>query len=115
MEKGSVLFYNGSVYHGGGANRSQAPRVGINLTYAVSWLRQEENQYLSVPPEIARMLPLELLKLIGYRRGAYSLGYVDDLRDPMEFLFPKKGYTGMGQDELSLEAARRKAREPIAV
>ena len=83
MTKGSVLFYTGAVYHGGGANRSDATRVGINITYNVSWLRQEENQYLSVPLEIARTLPVELLRLMGYARGAYALGYVDDLRDPI--------------------------------
>ena len=49
MSKGSVLFYTGSIYHGGGANRSKEIRTGINITYNVSWLRQEENQYLSVP------------------------------------------------------------------
>ena len=49
MAKGSVLFYTGSLYHGGGANRSNATRMGVNITYNVSWLRQEENQYLSVP------------------------------------------------------------------
>jgi ectoine hydroxylase-related dioxygenase (phytanoyl-CoA dioxygenase family) len=74
------------VYHGGGANRSRETRYGLNLTYARSWLRQEENQYLSVPFEIARELPDELLKLIGYQRGAYALGYVDDVRDPLAAL-----------------------------
>ena len=49
MVRGSVLFYSGSVYHGGGANGSAATRIGINITYNVAWLRQEENQYLSVP------------------------------------------------------------------
>ena len=49
MPRGSVLFYSGSVYHGGGANRSDATRIGLNITYNVAWLRQEENQYLSVP------------------------------------------------------------------
>ena len=38
MTKGSVLFYSGSVYHGGGANKSDAMRAGINITYNVSWL-----------------------------------------------------------------------------
>ncbi len=105
MSKGSVLFYNGSVYHGGGANRSDATRIGVNITYNVSWLRQEENQYLTVPLEIARTLPLALQKLIGYRRGAYALGYVDDLRDPIEVLRPELKKTGMGE---SLEAAQKK-------
>jgi ectoine hydroxylase-related dioxygenase (phytanoyl-CoA dioxygenase family) len=111
MEKGSVLLYNGSVYHGGGANRSDAVRAGINITYNLSWLRQEENQYLSVPPDVARTLPVELLKLIGYRRGAYSLGYVDDLRDPIEVVRPDLAKGGLG-DEQTLREAQERMKEP---
>jgi len=81
-----VLFYTGSLYHGAGANRSTETRTGVNITYAVSWLRQEENQYLSCPFEIARTLPDDLLRLMGYQRGAYALGYYGDLRDPIEAL-----------------------------
>ncbi|MCW5891405.1 MAG: phytanoyl-CoA dioxygenase family protein [bacterium] len=103
MAKGSVLFYTGSVYHGGGANRSDQTRYGINITYALSWLRQEENQYLSVPHDVARTLPTELLRLMGYARGAYALGYVDDLRDPIEVLRPGSA-TGLGD----LDAALRR-------
>jgi ectoine hydroxylase-related dioxygenase (phytanoyl-CoA dioxygenase family) len=104
MAKGSVLFYNGAVYHGGGPNRSTETRYGINITYALSWLRQEENQYLSVPHDVARTLPTELLRLMGYARGAYALGYVDDLRDPIEVLRPGAA-TGLGE----LDAALRRA------
>jgi len=86
MPAGSVLFYTGALYHGAGANRSDAVRYGLNVTYAVSWLRQEENQYLSCPAEMARTLPDDLLRLMGYARGAYALGYVDDLRDPLDAL-----------------------------
>jgi hypothetical protein len=86
MPAGSVLFYTGSLYHGAGANQSDATRYGVNVTYAVSWLRQEENQYLSCPPDVARELPDDLLRLMGYARGAYALGYVDDLRDPLGVL-----------------------------
>ncbi len=93
MPAGSVLFYTGKLYHGGGANRSDAPRSGLNITYAVSWVRQEENQYLSVPAELARTLPEPLLRLMGYARGAYALGYVDDLRDPLEALLGRKAET----------------------
>jgi ectoine hydroxylase-related dioxygenase (phytanoyl-CoA dioxygenase family) len=95
MSKGSVFVYPGTTYHGGGANRSEADRIGIALSYSVSWLRQEENQYLAVPIEIARTLPEELLRLMGYQRGAYALGYVDDLRDPMEFVRPDLAKRGM--------------------
>jgi ectoine hydroxylase-related dioxygenase (phytanoyl-CoA dioxygenase family) len=84
MPKGSVLFYLGSLYHGGGANRSASARRGVNVGYTLSWLRQEENQYLACPPEVARDLPEDLARLAGYRRGAYALGYYGDLRDPYD-------------------------------
>ncbi len=84
MSKGSCLLYTGKVYHGGGENRSDMTRMGLNITYNVAWLRQEENQYLSCPPEVAETLDDELLKLMGYRVGAYALGYIDDTRDPIE-------------------------------
>ena len=96
MERGSVLFYSGRVYHGGGANQTDAVRVGLNITYNVAWLRQEENQYLSVPREVAQTLPVELLRLMGYDRGAYALGYIDDLRDPIEAVLPGLGTVGFG-------------------
>ena len=71
MDRGSVLFYSGSVNHGGGANQSDQVRIGINITYNLAWLRQEENQYLATPAAMARTLPVELLRLMGYDRGAY--------------------------------------------
>jgi ectoine hydroxylase-related dioxygenase (phytanoyl-CoA dioxygenase family) len=84
MPKGSVLFYVGSLYHGGGPNGSDAPRRGVNVGYTLSWLRQEENQYLACPPEVARQLPEDVARLAGYRRGAYALGYFGDLQDPYD-------------------------------
>ena len=86
MAKGSVLLYVGSVYHGGGANQTAERRMGVNIGYTLSWLRQEENQYLSCPPDVARTFPVELAKLIGYQRGAYALGYFGDTQDPIEAL-----------------------------
>jgi ectoine hydroxylase-related dioxygenase (phytanoyl-CoA dioxygenase family) len=111
MAKGSVLFYTGSLYHGGGANCSDATRCGINITYNLSWLRQEENQYLAVPLEVARTLPLELLRLMGYARGAYALGYVDDLRDPIEIVRPDLGKSGLGNLEGAQERLLKQARQ----
>lgn len=75
MKAGSVLIYSGSVIHGGGENRSNGDRVGVNITYCLGWLRQEENQYLSCPPEIARTLDKKLQALLGYAMGSYALGY----------------------------------------
>ncbi|MEO2138189.1 MAG: phytanoyl-CoA dioxygenase family protein, partial [bacterium] len=105
-----VLLYTGSVYHGGGANKSDATRCGANITYNLAWLRQEENQYLSVPPEIARELPDDLLRLMGYSRGAYALGYVGDLKDPLKVLRGEETTvesTGLGTYEKAMERAEQ--------
>ncbi|WP_284946384.1 phytanoyl-CoA dioxygenase family protein [Acidisoma cladoniae] len=83
MKRGSALFYTGKVFHGAGRNRSDVVRQAVNLTYAVGWVRQEENQYLSTPLDVAKTLPDDLLKLMGYQLGCFSLGYVRDGEDPM--------------------------------
>jgi ectoine hydroxylase-related dioxygenase (phytanoyl-CoA dioxygenase family) len=75
MPAGSVLFYSGSVIHGGGQNSTTEDRVGINITYCLGWLRTEENQFLSCPPAIAQDLEPDLQELLGYTMPNYALGY----------------------------------------
>jgi ectoine hydroxylase-related dioxygenase (phytanoyl-CoA dioxygenase family) len=86
MPRGSVVLYTGRTVHGGGANTSDQPRIGVNVDYVLGWLRQEENQYLSVPLEVVRDLPEPVQRLMGYSLGAYALGYIDDVRDPITLL-----------------------------
>jgi len=83
MPVGSVLFFLGSTWHGGGNNRSTNPRVGVFTKYSLGHLRQEENQFLIAPPAVARTLSPELRALIGYKVGSPYLGYVlePELRD----------------------------------
>ena len=89
MRAGSVVLYTGAVYHGGGANTTDnQTRIGVNITYNLGWLRQEENQYLAVSRECAATLDEQLLRLMGYQKGAYALGYIDDLRDPITVVRP---------------------------
>lgn len=78
MSRGSVLLYSGSVLHSGGENRTEASRMGLNITYCLGWLRQEENQYLSCPPHVAKDLSPDLQELLGYTMGNYALGYYSD-------------------------------------
>jgi ectoine hydroxylase-related dioxygenase (phytanoyl-CoA dioxygenase family) len=77
MSPGSAMFYLGSLWHGGGANRTSAPRLGVILEYVVGWLRQQENHYLAVPREIVRDLPGRLQELLGYNIYPPFVGYVD--------------------------------------
>ncbi|MEM7001185.1 MAG: phytanoyl-CoA dioxygenase family protein [Pseudomonadota bacterium] len=74
MPKGSVLLYFGSTWHGGGANTTDQPRTGLINTYALGWLRQEENQYLSVPKEVAATYSDSVQRLMGYQAHGEYLG-----------------------------------------
>ena len=91
MPAGSAVIYLGSTLHGGGANITSAPRRGVHLSYTLGWLRTEENNYLAVPPEVARTLPRECQALLGYAvhdaisTGGGYLGMLD-LRDPLELI-----------------------------
>ena len=75
MPAGSLLVYLGGTIHGGGANVSHSLlRTGLAFQYSLAWLRQEENQYLANPPEIARTYPERLQRLIGYDYGGSVSG-----------------------------------------
>ena len=86
MSPGAVVLYSGATYHGAGANDTDLPRVGMALAYASTPLRQEENQYLVCPPEVARELPETLQKLVGYELGHSALGFVNGMQSPMTLL-----------------------------
>src|SRR3954471_4104663 len=66
MPAGSVAFYDGKVWHGGGANTTDRPRLGVILEYVVAWLRPQENHVLAVPREVVAELPERLQELLGY-------------------------------------------------
>jgi ectoine hydroxylase-related dioxygenase (phytanoyl-CoA dioxygenase family) len=77
MSPGSAMFYLGSLWHGGGANRTSEPRLGVILEYAAGWLRQQENHCLAVPRGVVSELPERLQELLGYNIYPPFVGYVD--------------------------------------
>ncbi|MEQ1786062.1 MAG: phytanoyl-CoA dioxygenase family protein [Acidimicrobiales bacterium] len=77
MPAGSVMFYVGTVWHGGGANETDERRLGVILEYAASWLRAQENHVTAVPVEVMRTLDPRLQELLGYNIFPPFLGYVD--------------------------------------
>ena len=85
MPAGSLMFFVGSVFHGGGANTTDRPRLGVILEYCAAWVRQQENQYLAVPAETARQLPQRLQELLGYNIAGNLIGNVDG-RHPLKVL-----------------------------
>jgi ectoine hydroxylase-related dioxygenase (phytanoyl-CoA dioxygenase family) len=92
MPAGSAVVYLGSTIHGGGPNTTEAGRRrGMHMSFNLGWLRTEENNYLSVPPDVARSLPEKAQALLGYAAhdalmaGGGYLGVVDT-RDPMDLL-----------------------------
>ncbi len=103
MRRGSALVFLGSVLHGAGVNTTARPRTGVVSGYAVGWLRQEENQYLSCPPDAAMRLSKQAQQLLGYRAHTPILGHSGE-RDHDWLLGPPKPNTeGEGYEEQSLQ------------
>lgn len=77
MRRGSVMVYNGSMWHGGGANKTDERRIGIAMNYCAGFMRQQENQQLGVPAATVARFPKRLQEMVGY--GLYNgvIGHID--------------------------------------
>jgi ectoine hydroxylase-related dioxygenase (phytanoyl-CoA dioxygenase family) len=79
MPSGSLAVAKGTLWHRGGANRSDRPRMIITPQYCAGWVRQLENMILAVPAEVAETLPERVRELIGYSIHPPFMGHVDGL------------------------------------
>ena len=88
MPKGSVLVWHGSLWHGGGENTTEDRRVGIAMNYCAGYIRQQENQQLGIPIDVARGFSPRLRELVGY--GIYNglIGHIDK-HDPAHLLLDR--------------------------
>ena len=77
MPKGSVLIWHGGLWHGGGANKSDARRVGIAMNYCTGFVRQQENQQLGIPLEIVKGFEPRLRELCGFSTYRNLIGHID--------------------------------------
>ena len=77
MTRGGVLIWHGSLWHGGGANQTDQRRIGIAMNYCAGYIRQQENQQLGIPREVAQNFGPRLKELVGY--GVYMglIGHID--------------------------------------
>jgi ectoine hydroxylase-related dioxygenase (phytanoyl-CoA dioxygenase family) len=85
MKPGSLMLAKGTLWHRGGANRSDKTRMIITPQYCPGWTRQLENMALSVPPAIAATLPKRAQELIGYSIHPPFMGYVDGMHPSRVF------------------------------
>ncbi|ROL77875.1 phytanoyl-CoA dioxygenase [Pseudomonas chlororaphis] len=79
MPKGSVVFFLGTLWHGGGANRSGAPRLALTAQYCEPWARQQENFILSTPRHVARQCSEHIQRMLGYSIHAPFMGMVNGM------------------------------------
>ncbi|MFZ4586027.1 MAG: phytanoyl-CoA dioxygenase family protein [Acidimicrobiia bacterium] len=85
MPAGSAMLYLGSLWHGGGANTTDAARLCVAMIYVAGWLRTQENQVIAVPRETVRELDPRLQELLGWGTYRDFLGAVDG-RHPRKYL-----------------------------
>ena len=84
MPVGALLLWEGAVWHRGGGNSTRNEyRRSINVNFNLAWLKQRENQFIGVPPEVVVAMPAKLQALIGYKLTNFGLGTVD-YRNPIE-------------------------------
>ena len=90
MPAGSVMLFDSALWHGGGANDSDARRFAFSCAYCWGWMRQQENLQLGIPHEIARRFPRRLQELCGYSVYKGQFGHIDN-HDPIELLGRERG------------------------
>ena len=84
MPAGALLLWEGALWHRGGGNSTPNEyRRSINVNFNLAWLKQRENQFIGVPPEVVVEMPEKLQALIGYKLTNFGLGTVD-YRNPIE-------------------------------
>jgi len=79
MPSGSLMVTKGTLWHRGGANRSDAPRLIITPQYCPGWARQLENMAMTLTHEQAAALPQRAQELAGYSIHPPFMGYVDGM------------------------------------
>ncbi|MBV6271379.1 phytanoyl-CoA dioxygenase family protein [Alcaligenaceae bacterium CGII-47] len=82
MPAGSVMLFDGALWHHGGANQTDERRYAISCYYCAGWMRQQENLQLGIPQDLARRFPLRLQELCGYSIYKGQYGHIDN-QDPI--------------------------------
>ncbi|MGI9288737.1 MAG: phytanoyl-CoA dioxygenase family protein [Pseudomonadales bacterium] len=76
MPAGSMLFFLGTLWHGGGENKSNRPRMCATAQYCAPFCRQQENFSLSIPLQQVRSFSENIQRLLGYSIHPPFMGFV---------------------------------------
>ena len=79
MPAGSCVFFLGTLWHGGGANRSAAPRLAATAQYCEPWLRPQEAFTLSTTRDTVRAVSEDIRRMLGYSIHPPFIGQVDGM------------------------------------
>eukprot|EP01084_Bolivina_argentea_P022804 42415_1 len=85
MPKGSCLIYFGTIYHCGGANKSNKPRLAVTTQHIQPWIRQQNNIFFSVPIDMVKQLHPKIQSMVGYSVHPPNYGTVDN-RHPLDVI-----------------------------
>ncbi|KAK4067230.1 uncharacterized protein Triagg1_7673 [Trichoderma aggressivum f. europaeum] len=79
--RGSVIYFLGTTWHSGGANRSDKPRYAATIQYCQPYIRPLENLMLAVDPRkaLSGEIPKKIVDMMGYRSAIPFVGYADGL------------------------------------
>ncbi|MFE3795421.1 phytanoyl-CoA dioxygenase family protein [Nocardia tengchongensis] len=87
MRAGSCVFFGGTLWHGGGANRSANSRLALTAQYCEPWLRPQEAFTLSMTRDTVRAVSEDIRRMLGYSIHPPFIGQVDGMH-PKRLLEP---------------------------
>ncbi|NMN97633.1 phytanoyl-CoA dioxygenase family protein [Antrihabitans stalactiti] len=79
MSAGSCVFFPGTLWHGGGANRTDRPRLAVTAQYCEPWLRPQEAFTLSMTRDTVRRVSEDIRRMLGYSIHPPFVGQVDGM------------------------------------
>ena len=77
MPKGSILFFLGTLWHGGGENISATARMCLTAQYCAPFCRTQENFSLSIPNARVKTFSENIQRLLGYSIHPPFMGMVE--------------------------------------
>lgn len=79
MPAGSCVFFVGTLWHGGGANRSDRARLAVTAQYCEPWVRPQEAFTLSMTRDTVRAVSEDIRRMLGYSIRPPFIGQVDGM------------------------------------